>query len=36
LHDLTARFGVEHPEVHRLAVGSRQHGSHLLPCSAVE
>jgi len=36
LRDLTARLGVEHPEVHRLAVGSRQHLSHLLPWSAVE
>jgi len=36
LCDLTARLGAEHPEVHRLAVGSRQHLSHLLPWSAVE
>jgi hypothetical protein len=36
LRDLTARLGVEHPEVHRLAVGSRQRVSYLLPWSAVE
>jgi len=36
LRDLTARLGVEHPEVHRLAVGSRNRVSHLLPWSAVE
>src|SRR6266545_362675 len=35
LRDLTARLGVEHPVVDRLAVGSRRHLSHLLPWSAV-
>lgn len=35
LRDLTARLGVEHPPVHRLAIGSRRHLSHLLPWSAV-
>ena len=35
LRDLTVRLGVEHPTVHRLAIGSRRRLSHLLPWSAV-
>jgi hypothetical protein len=35
LRDLTARLGVEHPMVYRLAVGSRRRLTHLVPWSAV-
>ena len=35
LRDLTARLGAEHPTVHRLAIGSRRHMTHLVPWSAV-
>jgi MgtE intracellular N domain len=35
LRDLTARLGVGHPTVHRLAIGARGHVTHLVPWSAV-
>jgi hypothetical protein len=35
LRDLTARLGVEHPVVYRLAVGSRRRLTYLVPWTAV-
>jgi hypothetical protein len=35
LRDLTARLGVEHPVVYRLAVGSRRRPMYLVPWMAV-
>jgi hypothetical protein len=35
LRDLIVRLGAEHPTVHRLAIGSRRHVTHLVPWDAV-
>jgi hypothetical protein len=35
LRDLTARLGVEHPVVYRLAIGSRRRIVYLVPWTAV-